>query len=240
MHKMKPYVICHMMSSVDGRLHADRYTPMTSGKTAIEASATYHEYSAKFDADAQIIGGRTAREAALLLRYEGDGAARPAELRTFVGHRLSKRSLVVLDPRGTIRYDSDNVYGENLIAVLGESVSQQYLDHLQAQGVSYLFAGPKGDDVPKLLGTLAADFGMTRVLVEGGGTINGAFLKAGVIDELSLMLYPGIDGLSGVPSIFEYKGEADELPAEGQALELKSAETLDNGCVWLRYRFHRP
>lgn len=100
-------------------------------------------------------------------------------------------------------------------------------------------AGPKGDDVPRLLGALAADFGMTRVLVEGGGTINGAFLKAGVIDELSLMLYPGIDGLAGVPSIFEYQGAADEKPAEGQSMELVAVETLPDGIVWLRYRFHR-
>ena len=236
---MKPQVICHMLSSVDGRLHVGRYTPLTSGKTSTEASAPYYEYSAKFDADAQIIGGRTARESALPLRYEGDVATRPAHFQTFVGHRQSKRSLIVLDPQGTIRYDSDNVSGENLIAVLGESVSQQYLDHLQAPGVSYLFAGPKGDDVPRLLGTLSADFGMTRVLVEGGGTINGAFLKAGVIDELSLMLYPGIDGLAGIPSIFECQGAPGEKPAEGQSMELVAVETLPDGIVWLRYRFHR-
>lgn len=42
-----------------------------------------------------------------------------------------------------------------------------------------------------------------------------------------------------VSAYFEYIGEPDERPAEGQSLELHSAETLDNGVLWLRYRIHR-
>lgn len=64
-------------------------------------------------------------------------------------------------------------------------------------------------------------------------------LAASLIDELSLVIYPGIDGLTTAPSIFEYLGASDERPASGQSLELLSSKTLDNGIVWLRYRFHR-
>ena len=69
--------------------------------------------------------------------------------------------------------------------------------------------------------------------------MNGVFLKAGLIDELSLTVYPGIDGLKGVPTIFEYAGTTDERPADGQCLELLSATTEEGGLVWLRYRFHK-
>ena len=69
----------------------------------------------------------------------------------------------------------------------------------------------------------------------GGGKINGSFLKAGLIDEISVLIYPGIDGLAGVPSIFEYVGKPDEKPAEGQSLRHLATETLDGGTVWLRY-----
>jgi riboflavin biosynthesis pyrimidine reductase len=72
-------------------------------------------------------------------------------------------------------------------------------------------------------------------LLEGGGTINGAFLKAGLVDETSLLVYPGIDGLAGVPSIFKYGG-VGERPAAGRSLRYLAAETLDGGMVWLHYR----
>lgn len=77
------------------------------------------------------------------------------------------------------------------------------------------------------------------ISLQGGGLINGAMLAAGLISELSLVIYPGIDGHASDPSIFEYLGNADERHAAGQSLELLSSETAGNGIVWLRYRFHR-
>lgn len=73
----------------------------------------------------------------------------------------------------------------------------------------------------------------------GGGIIDGAMLASALIDELSLVVYPGIDGLASSPSIFECQGEPDDRPAAGQSLELLSAETVSHGVVWLRYKFHR-
>lgn len=86
---------------------------------------------------------------------------------------------------------------------------------------------------------LGSDFGMTKILLEGGGIINGTFLKAKLIDELSLQIFPGIDGLSGMPSIFEYYGEKDEQPAKGQTLELISCKQLEDGIIWLYYKIHK-
>ena len=48
----------------------------------------------------------------------------------------------------------------------------------------------------------------------------------------------GADGFSGVSAVFECMGEADELPAQGQALELLSLERLAHGIAWMRYKFH--
>ena len=45
--------------------------------------------------------------------------------------------------------------------------------------------------------------------------------------------------LSGIPSIFEYIGEKGELPASGQSLELLDSKILENGVVWLHYKFHK-
>lgn len=74
--------------------------------------------------------------------------------------------------------------------------------------------------------------------MQGGGILNGALLKEGVIDELSLVVYPGIDGLAGIPSVFEYIGSKTDCPAKGQNLQLLSVEQREYGVVWLRYKFH--
>ena len=61
-------------------------------------------------------------------------------------------------------------------------------------------------------------------------------LRAGVVDELSLLLAPAVDGLRGTPAVFDIDGEeADSLGAR-RRLDLRSCETLSGGVVWLRYR----
>jgi len=52
------------------------------------------------------------------------------------------------------------------------------------------------------------------------------------------MIYPGIDGLSGRPSIFEYLSKEGEVPSVEQSLELISHKVLENGVIWLQYKFH--
>lgn len=115
-------------------------------------------------------------------------------------------------------------------------MADAYLRELREDGVSYLFAGPDGRNLQLALGTLGRDFGLETLLLEGGGRINGAFLKAGLIDEISVLVYPGIDGLAGVSSIFEHQGPVDDHPAAGRSLRHLSTETLDGGTVWLRYK----
>ena len=115
-------------------------------------------------------------------------------------------------------------------------MSDGYLAELRNDGVSCLFAGPDGHDLRRAMETLGESFGVRTLLLEGGGTINGAFLKAGLIDEISAVMYPGVDGLAGGPSIFEYAGEDGEKPAAGRSLRHLATEVLEGGIVWLHYR----
>ncbi len=92
------------------------------------------------------------------------------------------------------------------MVVLTESVPDAHLRALRAGGQSYLFAGEKTVDFALALAKLRALFGIERLLVEGGGRINGSMLRAGVIDELSLLLAPAVDGVSGTPALFDFPG----------------------------------
>jgi riboflavin biosynthesis pyrimidine reductase len=111
-----------------------------------------------------------------------------------------------------------------------------YLAELREDGVSYIFAGPKGDDLALAMEQLGTVFGVKTLLLEGGGAINGSFLKRRLIDEFSTLIYPAVDGLAGVQSIVDYHGTEDERPGAGQALRLIGCETLEGGMVWLRHK----
>lgn len=234
---MKPEIICHIMSSVDGRLLPSRWTPPFDGT---DPSILFKEYAAfgkRLDADAWMFGKATAREA-FPYKFIPKAANHPEAGKIHIGHRDSARLFITIDPDADIFYTSDRLRGDNIVVILGTNTTHDYLALLEEKGISYIIlADPT--DLKKAMSVLYDKFGVRKISLQGGGIINGGMLAAELITELSLVIYPGIDGQASAPSIFEYIGAADERPAAGQSLELLSSETAGNGIVWLRYRFHR-
>ena len=102
--------------------------------------------------------------------------------------------------------------------------------------VSYIFAGTRELDLGLALEILNRELGIERLLLEGGGGSNGAFLRAGLIDEISLAICPAVDGAKGAPSIFDSSDRDAGVPAPVTSMTLASSEVLEGGAVWLRYR----
>ena len=105
--------------------------------------------------------------------------------------------------------------------------------------MSYIFAGPRGDDLPHAMEEIAALFSVKTLLLEGGGGINGAFLKRGLIDEFSTLIRPAVDGVAGSQCIVDYDGPEGDRPGAGQSLRLTHCDTLEGGMVWLRHAVER-
>lgn len=233
---MRPKIICHMVSTVDGRLVVERWTSPSKGVEPNIVTQTYEEVAGRLNGQGWIVGRKS-------MEPMTEGSARPTKAveaiprTTYIGKREGRIIAAAIDPHGKLHYGNDSIDDEHFVAVLGENVSDAYLAELREDGVSYVFAGSDGRDLAKAVDTLGNEFGIETLLLEGGGLTNGTFLKAGLIDELSLLIYPGIDGLAGVSSIFEYQGVADEKPAAGRSLRHVSTETLNGGMVWLRYHF---
>ena len=79
---------------------------------------------------------------------------------------------------------------------------------------------------------LADKFGVSRMAVVGGPVINTAFLTAGLLDEISILMGAGIDGRGGMPAFFDgLDKEHSVIP-----LTLDSVQKFQSGAVWLRYR----
>ncbi len=230
-------VVCHMISSVDGRLLPGRWTKPVH---PVNVTECYEAAASNFPADGWLIGRTSMAQFDDSISEGAPAGKRGADEprpTPFVGKREGRMLAVVTDPKGKLRYTTPTLStGEHLVAVLAPDTAEDYLEELRRVGVSYVF---EGEGEKKLEGALAAleeTFGVKLILLEGGGLINGSFLKAGLIDEFSILVYPAVDGLAGVPSIVGYAGEAHERPAAGQPLELIEAKTLPGGVVWLRYR----
>ena len=232
---MRPTIICHMGTSIDGRLHPSRFTRAAPGISWDVLRAHYEKIHDRFEADGWIVGRVTMSEMAK------GSERRPAEVpklprEAHIAQRGNRKLAIAIDPWGRVHYGKDNVGDDHAVAVLGEQVSDAYLAELREDGVSYIFAGPKGDDLSGAMEQLATLFGAKKLLVEGGGKINGAFLKRGLIDEFSTLIYPAVDGVKGTQSIVDYDGPEGDKPGAGQTLRLTHCETLEGGMVWLRHK----
>ena len=120
--------------------------------------------------------------------------------------------------------------------MLTEQVSDAHLAGLRQDGVSYIFAGEQQLDLGLVLEVLNRELGLERLLLEGGGGSNGSFLRAGLIDEISLAICPAVDGAKAAPNIFDSSDKDADTPAPIRSMTLASTEVLEGGVVWLRYR----
>ncbi|HEX6889195.1 MAG TPA: dihydrofolate reductase family protein [Chryseolinea sp.] len=223
---MKPHVICHTFTSLDGKI-----------KQTIWGLTDHHKYfeepAAKIKADAWLVGRVTMQEFSSKKKHTlgKGGAIIPKE--DFVATQPLKKFAVVIDPSGKCFWDVNNVSTEHVIEVLTKKVSSAYLSHLRAKNVSYIFGGKKDLDLNLVLHKLYKLFGIRRLRIDGGGHVNGSFLKAGLIDELSLVVAPLVDGTTGNLSSFEVDNVFGKRKATN--FHLKSFKRIYKDFLWLRY-----
>jgi 2,5-diamino-6-(ribosylamino)-4(3H)-pyrimidinone 5'-phosphate reductase len=109
-----------------------------------------------------------------------------------------------------------------------------YRADLRRKSISYLVCGQSKIDFAVALRRLRKHFGIRKLMLEGGGGINGALLAAGLIDEISLLVCPAADGALDQPTVFDARSK--DLGKKATALKLMAARTRPGGVVWLRYR----
>lgn len=159
----------------------------------------------------------------------------PDEIVNRPGHR---GWFTVVDSRGRVRWLYKEFPGEEwagwyLMVLVARQTPAEYLAYLRREKIPYLVAGDARVDLRAALGKLADRLGITCVLSEAGGRLNGALLRAGLIDEVNLDIFPALIGGTATPSLFD---SPELLPGElPTRLSLISAEARDDGHVWLRY-----
>jgi riboflavin biosynthesis pyrimidine reductase len=218
-----------MAASVDGRTLSSRWRPNGA------AGDLFERVHDKLSGDAWLIGRVTGQEFAKGKPYPvSTKETFPRE--PWFAHRDARVYGVVLDARGRIAWGRSDIGGDPIVVVLSETVSNAHLAGLRSEGVSYIFAGKSQLDLVLTLDILNRELGVKRLLLEGGGGTNGAFLRAGLIDELNLVLCPTVDGAKGAPSVFDSTEPEADQRAPITTMTLESSEALEDGAMLLRYR----
>ena len=225
----RPRVICHMLGSIDGRIATGGW-PLTA-----EARQQYEQVHASYEPDGWLCGritmepfaGHVRRDSEVAREHDGNEARED-----FVAPGEHDSFAFAIDPRGRLAWTSSDISGDHVVAILSERVSDEYLAFLRERGVSYLLAGRRDVDLVLTLDKVGAKFGVRTLMLEGGGRINGGMLRAGLVDEVSLLVAPVVDGHLGTPALFDIDA-SDVAP---RRLALDHVERRAGDVVWLRYR----
>lgn len=221
----KPFIVCHMMTSVEGRIDCS----MTEKINGVDE---YYETLKALDTPTTVSGRVTAQ-----LELAQDGEFQSADCTVFAKEGFSKKTTadgysVVVDTKGTLLWSEPKELNLPLILITSEKVKKAYLDYLDSENISWIATGSDRIDLARACEILAEEFGVKRMAIVGGGHINAGFLEAGLLDEVSLLIGPAIDGRGSMAAVFDGL-PMDRLPTQ---LKLKCVKAYEDGAVHLMYK----
>ena len=228
----RPYVICHMTTSIDGKVSGEFLSRPNHGG----ASELYYQINRDYQADAYACGRVTMEGSFTGGWYPDLSGFEPAySPMDYLVDELTGFYAVAFDPHGRLGWKSNRIIDVDedpgydkaqIIEVLTHDVDLRYLTYLQSMGIPYIFAGDTEMDVEEALFKLKSYFGIQTLLLEGGSILDGAFQRAGVVDELSLVVDSVIAGATDKPLFM------NSVVEEYRLADVKNHD----GILWLNYK----
>ena len=231
---IRPYIICHMLTSIDGKVTGK----FLDDKKIEHLIDEYYKIHSEFNANGFACGKTTFLEGFIkdntldLSKFKDEKVNKNED---YIYDKISecKFFAVCFDRKGSLCWKSntlkDDLPGYNnshIIQVMTENVKDEYLAYLKSIGLSYIICGKDDIDINVCLEKLRLKFGIKLLLLEGGSLINGSFNKAGVIDEISLVQVP-ISAEKDDKPLF-YEGNIENY-------NLETVKPLKNG-VYMLYK----
>ena len=231
MAQKRPHITCLMMTSIDGKILGNSW-----GDTAkiTKLTSKYEQIHERLGTKTWIVGRST-------MEKDFTNGTKPIykegtfniDRSDFVANSAAHSYAIAIDGSAKLGWVSNTLQGEHVITVLTETVEDAYLAHLQEIGLSYIFAGKKELDLDIAVEKLYTLFSIEKLMLEGGGTVNGSFLDAGLVDEIYQILLPLADGTKDVPTFFDT--ENNEKKLSSTLLKLNSITPLEDDALLLHY-----
>jgi riboflavin-specific deaminase-like protein len=214
-----PCVIVNMAITADGKIATANRAVSSFGS----ARDRDHLLKLRATADAVMSGARTVDLNRINL---GPGAARYRRLRLKRGLREYNLRLVA-SRSGTVAPDSE-IFRRRFSAVIVLTtgrITSARLQRLRALADEVKVCGRKEINFRRVFQWLRQKWGVKRLICEGGGEVNDALFRAGVVDELHLTICPKIFGGRDAPTIAEGLGVS--RLSQAKPFRLKSARRVE-------------
>jgi 2,5-diamino-6-(ribosylamino)-4(3H)-pyrimidinone 5'-phosphate reductase len=220
----RPFVILSAAVSLDGKLATD------GGDAKLSTSNDWSRvHRLRMESDAIMVGGGTIRK---------DDPKLVVDTKKLGGSVSRQPIRVVVSATGKIPLDARVIthYPEipTLIAITSHCSTKQK-QKLANVGCQVIQCGDnKFVDLSILLRILKIEFKVDRLMVEGGGRLNGSMLSLQLIDEIQLTYAPAIAG-NGT-SLFELSQSIQNF-SESPFFEIITFGRIDD-MLWIRFKVH--
>lgn len=238
----RPYIFCHMMTSIDGKIMGN-YMDTPEGEAAGNEFYSIAFGSNPYYRHQGWLSGRVTTDDNFTFykRPVLEEDASPVPEGDFVALPNASVYYVSVDPSGKLGWESNQLtYMDttaHILEVLTEKAGNAYKAFLCRLGISYIIAGKDSLDYALAMEKVKTLFGIETLMLGGGGVLNWSFIQAGMCDELSVLIAAAADGSSETPALFETRGGlADDMPVR---FMLKGVEVREGGSVWLRYTVNK-
>jgi riboflavin-specific deaminase-like protein len=217
-HPSRPFVLVNMAMTADGKIATANRAVSSFGsvldqKRLLELRATV---------DAVMAGARTVDSTAINL---GPGPARYRRWR--LKNRRSEYNLrVIVSGSGTLNPEAElfkHRFSSVIILTTGRA-SPAKLRRLRSMADAVKVCGQREINFREAFGWLREQWGVKRLLCEGGGELNDALFRADLVDELHLTICPNIFGGRNAPTLADGKGFC--RLTEALPLKIKSFERI--------------
>ena len=195
-----PFVLVNMAMTADGKIATANRAVHSFGS----ARDLNHLYELRATADAVMCGARTVETAGTTLSPGATKFRRQRLKRGLAEYnlRIIASGSGSLDPSATIF----RKHFSPIIILTTARISQANLKKLQAVADVVKICGKTEINFRAALRWLRAKWQVRRLLCEGGGELNDALFRAGLVDEVHLTICPKIFGGRSAPTIADGQG----------------------------------
>ncbi len=214
----RPFVTANFAVTADGRISTRNFTPSDFSSKRDKRRLV----KIRAGCDAVLVGARTLASDTMTLGIPGIRGKAPLRVIVSNSGRIAPALRVFQSA------------GAPIVIFTTKKMPAAARDALE--GVADIFFHPTPTvDLALALAILRADYGVKRLVCEGGGTLLRSFAAADLLDELHLTLCPFIFGGRGAPTLTGLPGTFLPMSTQLRLVEMRSA----GGECFTRWRVIR-